>query len=146
MSTKVVIRSQWLNHITWHYLQKLVWLQVTGNSRKWLLVGYPCWLKQTPISKLWRHQMETFSALLAICVGNSPHKSQWGGGLRWCFLWSAPWINGWVDNREAGDLRRHRAHYDAIVMNLCICYTSIEYISLMFPKMVSKYQCYCYMP
>ena len=24
--------------------------------------------------------------------------------------------NGWVDNREAGDLRRHRAHYDAIVM------------------------------
>ena len=26
------------------------------------------------------------------------------------------WINGWVNNREAGDLRRHRAHYDAIVM------------------------------
>ena len=34
----------------------------------------------------------------------------------WCFLWSAPWINGWVNNREAGDLRRHSAHYDAIVM------------------------------
>ena len=32
----------------------------------------------------------------------------------WCFLWS--WINGWVNNREAGDLRRHRAHYDVIVM------------------------------
>ena len=31
----------------------------------------------------------------------------------WCFLWSAPWINGWVNNCEAGDLRRHRAHYDA---------------------------------
>ena len=26
------------------------------------------------------------------------------------------WINGWVNNREAGDLRRHRAHYDVIVM------------------------------
>ena len=26
------------------------------------------------------------------------------------------WINGWVNNREAGDLRRYRAHYDAIVM------------------------------
>ena len=25
----------------------------------------------------------------------------------WCFLWSAPWINGWVNNREAADLRRH---------------------------------------
>ena len=22
----------------------------------------------------------------------------------WCFLWSAPWINGWVNNREAGAL------------------------------------------
>ena len=26
------------------------------------------------------------------------------------------WINAWVNNREAGDLRRHRAHYDVIVM------------------------------
>ena len=26
-------------------------------------------------------------------------------------------INGWVNNREAGDLRRHHAHYDVIVMN-----------------------------
>ena len=34
----------------------------------------------------------------------------------WCSLWSAPWINGWVNNREAGDLRRHRAHYDVFVM------------------------------
>ena len=34
----------------------------------------------------------------------------------WCFLWSAPWINGWVNNPEAGDLRRRRTHYDVIVM------------------------------
>ena len=27
-------------------------------------------------------------------------------------------INGWVSNREADDLRRHRAHYDVIIMNL----------------------------
>ena len=26
------------------------------------------------------------------------------------------WINGWVNNREAGDLKRYRAHYDVIVM------------------------------
>ena len=26
------------------------------------------------------------------------------------------WINGWVNNREACDLRRYRAHYDVIVM------------------------------
>ena len=34
----------------------------------------------------------------------------------WCFLWSAPWINDWVINGEAGDLTRHRADYDVIVM------------------------------
>ena len=44
----------------------------------------------------------------------------------WCFLWSAPWINGWVNNREAGNLRRHRAHYDVIVlMHVCPCYDAI---------------------
>ena len=26
------------------------------------------------------------------------------------------WINGWVNNREAGDLRRHRGHYDVNIV------------------------------
>ena len=43
---------------------------------------------------------------------NSSNKSQ----CLWCLLWSTPWINGWVNNREAGDLRRHRVHYDVIVI------------------------------
>ena len=34
----------------------------------------------------------------------------------WCFLWSTTWINGWINNRETGDLRRHRAYYDVIIM------------------------------
>ena len=34
----------------------------------------------------------------------------------WCFLWSAHWINGWANTREAGNLRRQCAHYDVIVM------------------------------
>ena len=44
--------------------------------------------------------------------------AQASGAELWCFLWSAPWINGWVNNRKAGDLRRHRAHYDVIVMTM----------------------------
>ena len=36
----------------------------------------------------------------------------------WYFLWSAPEINGWVNNREAGDLRRHRTHYDVTIMKM----------------------------
>ena len=38
------------------------------------------------------------------------------GAELWCFLWSAPKINGRVNNREAGNFRRHRAQYDVIVM------------------------------
>ena len=34
----------------------------------------------------------------------------------WCFLWFAPWINDWVNNPKAGDLRRHRGHHDVIVI------------------------------
>ena len=45
---------------------------------------------------------------------NSPHKGQWRGALMFSLI--CVWINGWVNNREAGDLSRHRGHYDAIVM------------------------------
>ena len=45
---------------------------------------------------------------------NSSHKGQWRGALIFSLI--CVWINDWVNNREAGYLRRHRAHYDAIVM------------------------------
>ena len=35
----------------------------------------------------------------------------------WCFLWYLPEYYGWLNNREAGDLRRYLAHYDVIVMS-----------------------------
>ena len=46
--------------------------------------------------------------------GNSPHKVQWRGALMFSLIYV--WINGWVNNREDGDLRRHRGHYDVNVM------------------------------
>ena len=45
---------------------------------------------------------------------NSPHKGQWRGALMFSLV--CAWINDWVNKREAGDLRRHRAHYDVTVM------------------------------
>ena len=45
---------------------------------------------------------------------NSPHKGQWHGALTFSLI--CIWINRWVNNREAGDLRRHHAHYDVTVM------------------------------
>ena len=56
--------------------------------------------------------MEIFSAILALCAekspvtGEFPSQSQWRGALM--FSLSCAWINGWVNNSEAGDLRRHR--------------------------------------
>ena len=57
-------------------------IQLTGVA----ILSAVQWI--TPTSS-WRHQMETFSALMAL------------------------WV---VNNREAGDLRRHRANYDVNVM------------------------------
>ena len=92
------------------------WLAKTGADvlrlkAIWILFNFSPW---------WRHQMETFSAILAICVGsspvpvNSPHKGQWRGALMFSLI--CVWINEWINNRKAGDLRRHRGHYDVTAM------------------------------
>ena len=44
-----------------------------------------------------------------------PHKGQWRGALVFSLI--SAWTNGWVNNRDAGDLRRHHAHYDVAVTN-----------------------------
>ena len=49
---------------------------------------------------------------------NSPHNGQWRGALMFTLICAR--INGWVNNREAGDLRRHRDHYDVNVMRYFI--------------------------
>ena len=50
---------------------------------------------------------------------NSPHKGQWRGALMFSLI--CVWINNWVNNREAGDLRRYRAHYDvSVIWEPCI--------------------------
>ena len=42
---------------------------------------------------------------------DSPYKGQWRGSL------ICTWTNGWTSNGDAGELRRHGAHYDVIVTN-----------------------------
>ena len=58
---------------------------------------------------------------------NSPHKGQWRGALMFSLI--CTWINGWVNNGEAGDFIRHRAHYDVTVMDksfLCFLCCTIK--------------------
>ena len=45
---------------------------------------------------------------------NSPHKGQWRGALMFSLICVR--INGWVNDRKAGDVRRYRALYDVTVM------------------------------
>ena len=78
------------------------------------------WLDWYALMPWLRHQMETFSTILALCAGihrspvNSPHKGQWRGTLILSLI--CDWINGLINNRKAGDLRRHQADYDVIVI------------------------------
>ena len=47
---------------------------------------------------------------------NSPPKGQWRGALMFTYICAR--IKDWVNTREAGDLRRHRTHYDVIEISL----------------------------
>ena len=69
----------------------------------------------------WRHQMQVFFQRYWPFVreihrspGISSDKGQWRGDLMFSLV--CPWINGWVNDREAGDFRRHRTHYEITLM------------------------------
>ena len=67
----------------------------------------------------WRHQMETFSALLAFCAGNSPvtrvFPSQRPVTRSYDVLFDSRLNKRLSNNLDAGDLKRNHSHYDIIV-------------------------------
>ena len=73
----------------------------------------------------WRHQMETFSALLGFARGihrspvDSPHKGQWHGALMFSLMCAS--TNDRASNGDAGDLRPHGTHHDVTVIFL-LCF------------------------
>ena len=84
----------------------------------WCLVNYYTFVPLVPHDDVikWKHFPRYWPFVRGIHRSpvNSPHKGQWRGALVFSFM--CVWINGWVNNRKAGDLRRYRAHYDVIVM------------------------------
>ena len=52
--------------------------------------------------------------------GNSPHKEQWRRALMFFF-----YLNGWVNNCEAGDLGRCHANYGVTVVSCCLGWTHL---------------------
>ena len=67
-------------------------------------------IKMKHFARLWSFVWGILPSLV-----DSPHKGQWRGALMFSLIctWKE---NGWASNQAAGDLRRHRAHYDGTVM------------------------------
>ena len=64
-----------------------------------------------------RHQNRTIFCVAGPLWGES---SQWRGVLMSSLM--CAWTNGWANNRDGADLRRHRLHYDVTLM---VCNESI---------------------
>ena len=79
------------------------------NWLVWPVVHRDDVIKWNHFSRYWR-----FARRIHRSPVNSPHKDQWSGALMFSLI--CAWINGWVNSREAGDLRRHRAHYDVTII------------------------------
>ena len=73
----------------------------------------------------WKHIPRYWSFVWGIHRSpvNSTHKDQWRGALVFSLI--CTWINGWVNNHEAGDLRRSGAHYDVTVMDLVVWHSKL---------------------
>ena len=108
--------------ITFPYLKSIVGLFFTpGSTRSWIpsILVYNK-INVTIAIAWWCHQMETFSALLAICAGNSLVPGEFPGQRPVTRIFDVfldlRLNNRWANNREAGDLSHHRSHYDVILM------------------------------
>ena len=73
------------------------------------------WLDHDDVIK-WKHFPRYWSYVWGIHRSpvNSSHKGQWRRALMFSLIYI--WINGWANNRKAGDSRRHHAHHDVTVM------------------------------
>ena len=87
-------------------------VQVTSHSG-----GVSCWVTGSHDDVIkWKHFPCNWPFVRGIHWSpvNSPHKGQWCKALMFSFI--CIWINDWVNNREAGDLRRYHVHFDVLVM------------------------------
>ena len=111
------IRSEYISFNSSHNIC-LLWecvlhrhLQVSSIQGRLLLT----WMYHDDVIK-WQHFPRYWHIVWEIhrLLVISPHKGQWRQALMFALI--CTWANGWVNNRDAGDLRCHRAHYDVIVI------------------------------
>ena len=81
-----------MNHFADHYIHHMM---MSSNGNIFHITG-PLWGEST--SHWWTPLT----------------KGQWHGALMFSLI--CAWTNGWENNRDAGDLRRHHVHYEVTVM------------------------------
>ena len=96
---------EWTKHLMW-MPRKLLYIQNDKYSMQSTIVKYIL-----AFSFMMTSSNGNFFRVTSLCAGNSP---------------VCAWINDWVNNREAVDLRRHRAHYDVTVMTPYLCRHSVR--------------------
>ena len=114
-------------HLTFN--DKCINVKIKGISQNWLnWLSITAYTYEYIVKKIvristqwktwWRHQMETFPRYWPFVRGfhrspvNSTHNGQWRGALMFSLI--CAWTSSWANNRDVGDLRRHRARYDII--------------------------------
>ena len=117
----ISLRLYWGNHTIdpYHQSHNASWIYPTMHHFvKDVCTHVPLYVIHDDIK--WRHFPPYWPFVRGIrqSLVNSPHKGQWRGTLMGFFI--CAWANGWVSNRDIADLRRHRAHYDVIVIEWCI--------------------------
>ena len=91
------------------------------NVILWFLTQHPSHIEYGHDNVIkWKHVPRYWAFVREIhrLPENSPHKGQWRKALMFSLICAR--LNGRVINREAGDLRRHRTHYDVTVMGTMI--------------------------
>ena len=86
------VKCTTMMNITWKIIQ---FMMTSSNGNIFHIIGQVC---EEFTGHLWIPRTKASDAQLG------------------CFFHIYARINAWVNNREAGDLRRHRAHYDVIVL------------------------------
>ena len=125
--SRLILNSSY-NSRTWHFpfAQKQKQIQSVHHERD-ICPKYDDVIK-------WKHFPRYWPFVRGV------HRSP-ASDMELCFRWSAPWINGWVDNREARDLRRHCAHYGIIVMKNSNVFLRDFIQRCPYPRMYSSLPC-----
>ena len=113
-SDNILARSRW-QVITWRLWSRSTW-QDPLHSMVFLKHASMMTSSNGNILRVTGHLCGEFTGHRWI----SPHKGQWCGALMLSLI--CPWIKVWVNNGEAGDLRRNHTHYKVTVMRYWILF------------------------